>query len=80
MKKKSALSIECGALVRELRLAAGFTQRSFANKLNTDFSYISMVERGAQNTKLVTLERMARAAGVSLGDFLETVAKRLPSK
>ncbi len=55
-----------GALLKEARLNAGFTQDDLADKLNTQKSAISRIENHSDDIKLSTLERVASALGKKL--------------
>lgn len=61
-----------GARVRYYRELRGLTQAELAAKLNTGQTYIADIEKGRRaNPKRDTLERIARALEVSMGDLLE---------
>ena len=74
---KLNISVECGALVRELRLVAGLSQDSLALRIKTDGAYISLIERGGRNVTLVSLERIVNGVGSTFSDFLVKLAARL---
>jgi ribosome-binding protein aMBF1 (putative translation factor) len=52
-----------GALLKEARVRAGLTQEELARKINTTKSVISRVENHAEDIRLSTLEKFARALG-----------------
>lgn len=57
--------------LRALRLAKGFTQDSLARKSGLTKDHISKIERGEQkNPRHETMEALARALGVELGQLL----------
>ncbi|WP_220149560.1 helix-turn-helix transcriptional regulator [Paraeggerthella sp.] len=60
-----------GDRIRELRKAAGLSQRKLALVIGADNTYISRLERGAiENPTLKTLHRVAGALGVEVADLL----------
>lgn len=52
-----------GALLRHAREEAGLTQEELAKKVNTKKTAISRIENHAEDIKLSTLEKVARALG-----------------
>ena len=52
-----------GAILKQAREEAGLTQEQLAVKLNTKKSAISRIENHAEDIKLSTLERFAKAFG-----------------
>jgi transcriptional regulator with XRE-family HTH domain len=52
-----------GALVRELRQAAGLSQRALAQRAGTSQPAIARYERGAATPSWETLQRLAAACG-----------------
>ena len=48
-----------------------WSQEKLAELANTKFSYIGAVERGEKNMSILTLERIANALGVPIGDLFE---------
>lgn len=55
-----------GILLREAREQAGLTQEELADKVGTQKTAISRIENHAQDIKLSTIQRVARALGKSL--------------
>ena len=55
-----------GALLRQAREKAGFTQEQVAERLATKKSAISRIENSAGSIRVSTLERYARAIGWEL--------------
>ncbi len=55
-----------GLLLRQARLEAGLTQEDIARKLHTKKSAISRIENHAEDIKLSTLKKFARAVGKDL--------------
>jgi transcriptional regulator with XRE-family HTH domain len=54
------------ALLKEIRVRAGLTQRQLAERAGKSQSEIARIERGRQDPSLTTLHRLARAAGFDL--------------
>jgi DNA-binding XRE family transcriptional regulator len=52
-----------GLLLKQARISAGLTQEEIANKLHTKKSAISRIENHAEDIKLSTLKKFARAVG-----------------
>jgi transcriptional regulator with XRE-family HTH domain len=65
-----------GANLRRLRVAQGFSQEGFADRLGYHRTYIGGVERGERNLTLRTIERLADSLGV---DPLDLFAVTPPS-
>jgi transcriptional regulator with XRE-family HTH domain len=61
-----------GALLREIRLEAGFSQRALAERAHTSQPAIARYERGAATPSLETLGRLAQACGRRLRLSAET--------
>ncbi len=55
-----------GVILKQARLEAGFTQEQVAQKLHTQKSAISRVENRAEDIRLSTLVKYARAVGKNL--------------
>ncbi len=55
--------LDVGALVREVRTLAGFTQRELADRLGTKQSSVSAWERGQDVPRLDTLGRILSVCG-----------------
>ena len=57
--------IQFGKKLREIRLKKGKSQGDVAKVLGVHRSYISGLERGARNPSLLTVQKVAKALGVS---------------
>lgn len=55
-----------GIILRQARLDAGLTQEALAERLGTKKTAVSRIENHAEDIKLSTLERYARALGKHL--------------
>lgn len=64
------LRVRLGVVVRGRRLAAGYSQEAFADAVGVHRTFMSTVERGRSNLSLDTIERIAAALGVRVGDLL----------
>ncbi len=61
-----------GDRIQELRKAKGLTQEALAAKSGLHRVYLAQLESGRnQNPQLDTLQRLAKALGVSLGELLD---------
>ncbi len=60
------------ANVRKYRVQAGMTQQQLADALDVGYAYISKLERGRSGVKLGTLNKIAEALSVSIGDLVGT--------
>ena len=58
------------ANVRRLRAKKKMSQKALADKVGISVSYVSMLERGQRSPPLETVEKMARALGVSPASLL----------
>ena len=55
-----------GIILRQARESAGLTQEDLANRLKTKKTAISRIENHAEDIKLSTLDRVAKALGKRL--------------
>lgn len=70
--EKEALAREFGVLIRDLRLAKGYSQERFSEVCRIDRSYMGMIERGEVNVTLAMIAKMAQALDLTLsGLFLK---------
>ena len=67
------LKKKLGIRLRELRKGKKMSQIEFADECSLDKSYIASIEQGKRNVCLVNLGKIARACGLSLSDFFQTV-------
>ncbi len=56
--------------VRRLRAKKKLSQKSLADKVGISVSYVSMLERGQRSPPLETVEKMAKALGVTPANLL----------
>ena len=62
--------IQFGEKLREVRLKKKLSQGDVARILDVHRSYISGLERGRRNPSLLTVQKIAKALGVSAKDLL----------
>lgn len=56
--------------VRRLRARKKLSQKALADRVGISVSYVSMLERGQRSPPLETVEKMARALGVTPASLL----------
>jgi XRE family transcriptional regulator, regulator of sulfur utilization len=71
--------IQVGATVRRLREMRGLTLRAVAEQAGFSASFLSQVENEQASPSISSMERLAAALGVTLGQFFETVEQN-PAK
>ncbi len=60
-----------GSNMKRIRLEKGMSQGDICRRLGVDRSYISNVESGKKNPTLLTITKLAKALGVSVGELLK---------
>jgi transcriptional regulator with XRE-family HTH domain len=60
---KTLSDLDVGALVREVRLIAGFSQSELAQQVGTTQAVVSRWERGLESPRLGALARVLQACG-----------------
>ena len=63
--------IKFGKKLREVRLKKELSQGDVARILGVHRSYISGLERGRRNPSLLTVQKVAKALGVNVGDLVK---------
>lgn len=66
----ASLRIRLGRAIRGLRTAAGYSQEKFAVVAGVHRTYMSILERGAANPGLDTVERVAEALGKRASELI----------
>ena len=66
-----------GTVVREARLAGGFSQEALAHAAGLDRSYFSKIERGLSQPTLFAIMNIARALGFKASTLVGQTQKRL---
>ncbi len=62
--------LQFGKKLREVRLKKNLSQGDIARILGVHRSYISGLERGRRNPSLLTIQKVAKALGVSAKELL----------
>lgn len=57
-------------LLYQVRITAGITQKSLAEKLNVPQSFVSKVETGERRLDIIELSEFCRCLNISLEDFV----------
>ena len=57
-------------VLREVRQAAGFRQSDLAARLGVPQSFVSKYESGERRLDLIEIEKICKATGISLSDFV----------
>jgi len=57
--------------LRELRYKRGWSQEELADRMNSDRTYISDMERGLRNPSLKTLARLASTLRTTIGNLCD---------
>lgn len=69
-KRNVPEAVAFGERVRALRLKRGWTQERLAEEADLNSVQVSHIERGANEPKLTTIIRLARALGVKAGKLI----------
>ena len=67
----STISKKLGVNIRRIRLEKGFNQKEFCKKVDLDAAYLSNIENGNMNPTVSTVDRIAKALGVSSDELLK---------
>lgn len=59
------IQVAVGRAVRRLRTKAGHSQEGFADIVGVHRTYLGLIERGAVNITVTTLEKLATALGLT---------------
>ena len=65
-----------GQAVRRRRVAAGMSQESLASAARVHATYISLLERGLREPKLTSIQKVARALGISAAALVRDAESR----
>lgn len=68
--KKSEINIKIGNKIREIRQSKGLSQEQLAEIAEVHRTYVGMIERAEKNITLVSLEKIAKALDVEIGELL----------
>jgi XRE family transcriptional regulator, regulator of sulfur utilization len=75
--KASKVSQAFGLVLRDTRIAKGFSQTELAERAAVDRTFISQMERGTHQASLTTLCKLARALGVMPSALMSRVERLL---
>jgi transcriptional regulator with XRE-family HTH domain len=62
--------VALGIVIKDARLALGFSQEALANEVGIDRSYMGGIERGEHNVALVNLVKIANALKITAAELL----------
>lgn len=65
-----------GGALRELRRQAGLTQEQVGDRLGTDATFVSRIERGKRGVRWPTLLRFLRVLDADLHQLADAVARQ----
>jgi transcriptional regulator with XRE-family HTH domain len=71
MAKSSARKTHLLELLRQVRIEAGLRQVDLAKRLHQPQSFVSKYESGERRLDLLELNRVCKACGISLVNFIE---------
>jgi transcriptional regulator with XRE-family HTH domain len=66
----SSIRVRFGTNLRKTRVDKGISQEALAELAGLHRTYVSSVERGERNVTLATVEKLARALGVSMSKLM----------
>ncbi|MFC5570801.1 helix-turn-helix domain-containing protein [Lysobacter yangpyeongensis] len=66
----ATLQMKLGTAIRARRIALGFSQDSFADRIRMHRAYYSAIERGERNVTLHTVYRVAQGLLTSVADLM----------
>lgn len=72
MSSRKSILADLGQRLREARVQAGLSLTELAERASVSRRYATDAEAGRANLSVIKLHDLARAAGISLGELLET--------
>jgi transcriptional regulator with XRE-family HTH domain len=72
-KKRHPVHAAFAENIRVLRWQRGWTQEQFARKAGIHRTYVANAERGARNTSLTMLSKMARGFKISISELTKGI-------
>ena len=69
----SRITIALGKKIRSLRLSRGWTQEQLAEYADLHVSYVVLLEKGANRATIETLEKLAKAFGISISELVHSL-------
>ncbi|MCD9188500.1 MAG: helix-turn-helix domain-containing protein [Pyrinomonadaceae bacterium] len=70
------LAENIGALIRELRVAAGRSQEAFADQCGIHRTYIGSIERGEKAITIETAQKIVESLNISLAQFFQKLEEK----
>ena len=70
MTKHSEVAVRFGDKLRRLRKSREVSQEELAARAGLHRTYVSSVERGERNVSLETIDKLARALGLPMGELM----------
>lgn len=74
-KIKTDIRVRFGLAIKMRREQLSLTQEDLADQAGIHRTYLSDVERGAQNLSLVNIERLAAALSLSISELFQLVER-----
>ena len=71
MPRRADILERFGKRVRKLRSEAGYSQETFAAKIDLDRTYQGGIERGERNVALRNIEKVAKGLGISVSELFK---------
>lgn len=68
---RTSATQKIGTHIKQLRVAANLTQEKLGIATGLSQTYISGIESGQRNPSVKTLDKIARALGISLSDLTD---------
>lgn len=68
-RSPTGIAQHLGQRIRELRTERGIAQAELARRVGTSAAHLNKLEAGAKAPTVVTVEALARALGVGIGDL-----------
>ena len=76
-KQKNQSAIIFGKTIKNLRLVRELTQNNLADRINTERSHISDIERGIKSPSLPMILRLAEALQIPSGQLVQMIDDEL---
>ena len=73
MAKKDPTLLKLGKNLRKARESRGWSQEQMAARCGVHRTYVGSVERGEYNVTVLTLKKMTKTLGISIGDSLHGI-------
>ncbi|MCZ6654474.1 MAG: helix-turn-helix transcriptional regulator [Planctomycetota bacterium] len=73
MARKNPTLLKLGKNLRKARKSRGWSQEEMAARCGVHRTYVGSVERGEYNVTVLTLKKMTKTLGISIGDSLRGI-------